>query len=94
MVRSHEVGDMMDLGLLIAPGADAHMVPEGMFDLPVNTEKAHGFETADGTEMASPGTQYIPGYMVANFDIAFTVECFVADVDRIILTPGLLRKRE
>ena len=45
-----------------------------MFDLPINTVKAHGFETADGTEMASPGTQYIPGYMGPNFDIPFTVE--------------------
>ena len=79
--------------MLVDSGADAHMVPEGMFDLPINTEKAHGFETADGTEMPSPGTQYIPAYMGPEFNIPFTVECFVADVDRIILSPGLLRKK-
>lgn len=63
VTKKHEVCDIMELGMLIDSGADAHMVTEGMFDLPVNTEKAHGFETADGTEMASPGTQYIPGYV-------------------------------
>ena len=42
--------------------------------------------------MPSPGTHYIPGFMGPDFDIPFTVECFVADVDRIILSPGLLRK--
>ena len=93
VVKKHKVGDKIELGMLVDSGADAHMVPEGMFDLPINTEKAHGFETADGTEMLSPGTQYIPGYMGPNFDIPFTVECFVADVDRIILSPGLLRKK-
>ena len=43
--------------------------------------------------MGSPGTQYIPCYMGRNFAIPFTVECFVADVDRIIMSPGLLRKK-
>ena len=79
--------------MLVDSGADAHMVPQGMFDIPINKEKAHGFATADGTELPSPGTQYIPGFMGPNFDIPFAVECYVADVDRIILSPGLLRKK-
>ena len=87
------MGDNIELGMLVGTGADAHMVPKGMFDLPIDTGTAHGFETADGTEMGSHGTQYIPGYMGPIFDIPFTVECFVADVDRIILSPGLLRKK-
>ena len=92
-VKKHEVGDKIEGGMMLDTGADAHMTPFKMFDLPINTEKAHLFETADGTVMPSPGTQYIPGYMGPNFDIPFTVECFVADVDRIILSPGLLRKK-
>ena len=31
--------------------------------------------------------------MGPKFDIPFTVECYVACVDRIILSPGLLRKK-
>ena len=93
-IKKHDVGDRIDLGMLVDSGADAHMAPRGMFDLPVDASKAHGFETADGTEMGSPGTQYIPGYMGPHFDIPFTVGCFVADVDRIILSPGISRKRE
>ena len=62
-IKKHKVGDKIELGMIMDSGADAHMVPKGMFDLPVNEENAHGFETADGTEMPSPGTQYIPGFM-------------------------------
>ena len=92
-IKKHKVGDKIQSGMLVDSGVDAHMVPEGMFDIPINEEKAHKFETADGTEMPSPGTQYIPGYMGPNYDIPFTVECYVADVDGIILSPGLLRKK-
>ena len=49
--------DNIELGMLVGTGADAHMVPKGMFDLPIGTWKAHGFETAVGTGMGSPGTQ-------------------------------------
>ena len=66
VIKKHEAGDTMELGMLVDPGADAHMAPGGMFDLPVNTEKAHGFGTADGTEAAYPGANYIPGYMDQN----------------------------
>ena len=93
VIKKHKVGDKIQSGMLVDSGADAHIVPIGMFDLPVNTEKARGFETAGGTEMPSPGTQYIPAYMGPNFDVPFTVECFVADVDIITLSPGLLRKK-
>ena len=43
IVKKHKVGDKIHLGMLVDSGADAHMVPQGMFDIPINEEKAHGF---------------------------------------------------
>ena len=63
VIIKHTAGGIMDLGLLIDSGAGAHMVPEGMFELPVNTSGSFIFKTVDGTEMPSPGTQLIPAYI-------------------------------